>query len=51
MRHNSAYQKDHVKSNVFAHRHRDQTWVAKGEGGKGEGWSGNWGLVGANYYM
>ena len=25
--------------------------VAKGEGGEGEGWTGNLGLVDANYYI
>ena len=35
------------------HRHRDQTCGCQGGlgGGEGEGWTGNSGLVDANYYI
>ena len=33
------------------HRHRDQTCGCQGGVGEGEGWSGNLGLVDANYYI
>ena len=32
------------------YRHREQAWVAKGEG-EGLGWMGSLGLVDANYYI
>jgi len=33
------------------HRQREQTCGCQGRGGKGEGWTGNLGLVYANYYI
>ena len=33
------------------HRHRDQTCSCQGGGREGEGWTGNLGLVDANYYI
>ena len=33
------------------HRQRDQTCGWQGRGVKGEGWSGNSGLIDANYYI
>ena len=33
------------------HRHRKQTFGCQGGAGKGEGWTGNLGLVDANYYI
>ena len=33
------------------HRHREQTCGCQGGRGGGEGWTGNLGLVDANYYI
>ena len=33
------------------HGHREQTCGYQGRGGEGEGWTGNSGLVDANYYI
>ena len=33
------------------HRRREQICGCQGGGGEGEGWTGSWGLVDANYYI